>query len=294
MGSLTALLYLSQNALDANQSALDITSNNVANANTPGYTNEVTTWHELDTVSLSGNTASGMGAVVSATSQRDPILNQRVQQQTQAVAAGTAEASALADLQSIFGLASNASSSVSTTLGMDINALFGSFSSLEASPSNVSVRQGVISAAATLATDFNSAASAIAQQTAALNQQATGIVSNVNSLLTSIAQLNLQIQSNSPRADAGTLEDRRQQELTQLSSLIGFDQIRTENNGLTLTTANGQPLVSEGGAGGTHRAPDPRLLQGHQHPGGSPHSRTARKRADGLQLKDYVDWHYGR
>jgi flagellar hook-associated protein 1 len=30
--------------------------------------------------------------------------------------------------------------------------------------------------------------------------------------------------------------------------LIGFDQIKTENNGLTLTTANGQPLVSEGHA----------------------------------------------
>ncbi|HXE06843.1 MAG TPA: flagellar hook-associated protein FlgK, partial [Acidobacteriaceae bacterium] len=248
MGSLTALLYLSQNALDANQSALDITSNNVANANTPGYTNEIATWRELDTVSLSGNTASGMGATVSAASQRDPVLNQRVQQQTQAVAAATAESSALSDLQSIFGLTSNASSSASTTLGTDINAFFNSFSSLQASPSNMSVRQGVISAAATLATDFNAAASAISEQTAALNQQATGIVSNVNSLLSSIAQLNLQIQSNSPNADAGTLEDLRQQDLTQLSGLIGFDQIKTENNGLTLTTANGQPLVSEGQA----------------------------------------------
>jgi flagellar hook-associated protein 1 len=248
MGSLTALLYLSQNALDANQAALDITSNNVANANTPGYTDEIATWRELDTVSLSGNAASGMGAAVSATSQRDPVLNQRVQQQTQAVAASTAETSALADLQSIFGLSSNASSSASTVLGTDINAFFNSFSSLQASPSNMSVRQGVISAAATLATDFNSAASGIAQQTAALNQQATGIVSSVNSLLTSIAQLNVQIQSSSLNAGAGTLEDQRQQDLTQLSTLIGFDQIKTENNGLTLTTANGQPLVSEGQA----------------------------------------------
>jgi flagellar hook-associated protein 1 FlgK len=46
MGTLTALLNLSQNALEANQSAIDITSNNVANANTAGYTAEVATWKE--------------------------------------------------------------------------------------------------------------------------------------------------------------------------------------------------------------------------------------------------------
>lgn len=245
MGTLTGLLYLSQNSLEANQSALDIVSNNVANANTPGYTDEVATWRELDTVSLSGHSSVGMGATVSALSQRDPVLNQRVQQQTQAVAAGAAESTALIGLQAIFGLTSNSTSSASTTLGTDINAFFNSFSSLEVSPSSSSVRQGVLSAAAMLATDFNSAASAITQQTVSLNQQAAGIVSNVNSLLTSIAQLNLQIQSTSPNADAGTLEDQRQQDLTQLSQLIGFDQIRTENNGLTLTTADGQPLVSE-------------------------------------------------
>ena len=248
MGTLTGLLYLSQNSLEANQAALDITANNVANANTPGYSNEVATWHELDTVSLSHNSASGMGATVSALSQRNPVLNQRVQQQTQAAAASSTEGAALGDLQSIFGLSSNSRSSTSTTLGTDINSFFNSFSALQASPSNVSVRQGVLSVAATLATDFNSASSAIAQQTASLNQQATGIVSNINSLLTSIAQLNVQIEGASPSADAGTLEDQRQQDLTQLSGLIGFDQIKTENNGLTLTAANGQPLVSEGKA----------------------------------------------
>lgn len=248
MGTLTALLYLSQNSLEANQAALNITSNNVANANTPGYTDEVATWNELDTVSLSGNAAAGMGATVSAVSQRDPVLDQRVQQQTQAVAASSAESSALADLQSIFGLTSNASSSASTTLGTDISSFFNSFSALQGSPSDASVRQGVLSAASTLATDFNSAASALSQQTAALNQQATGIVSNVNSLLSSIAQLNVEIQGSSPNADAGTLEDQRQQDLTQLSQLIGFDQIKTENNGLTLTTGSGQPLISEGQA----------------------------------------------
>jgi flagellar hook-associated protein 1 FlgK len=58
--------------------------------------------------------------------------------------------------------------------------------------------------------------------------------------------LNQQIQSTSPSGDAGTLEDQRQQDLGQLSQLIGINQISTENNGLSITTTSGQLLVSEG------------------------------------------------
>jgi flagellar hook-associated protein 1 FlgK len=246
MGTLTALLDLSQNALLAGQAAIDITSNNVANANTPGYTDEVATWQENDSVRLSPTSSVGQGASVSAVSQRDPVLNQRVQQQTQLESATSAEGTALTSLQSIFGITSTSTSPVSTAIGTDINALFSSFSALQASPSDGSVRQGVLSAAQTLASDFNSASSQIAQQTSGLNQQVTGVVGQINSLTSSIAALNLQIESASPNADAGTMEDQRQQDLTQLSQYVGFDQTKTENNGLTLTTVNGAVLVSEG------------------------------------------------
>jgi flagellar hook-associated protein 1 FlgK len=59
-------------------------------------------------------------------------------------------------------------------------------------------------------------------------------------------QVNQQIQSTSPNADAGTLEDQRQQDLSQLSQLIGINQISTENNGLAITTTAGQLLVANG------------------------------------------------
>jgi flagellar hook-associated protein 1 FlgK len=248
MGTLTALLNLSQNALNASQAAIDITSNNVANANTPGYTDELATWQENDTVLLSGAAGSSQGASVSAVSQRDPVLNQRVQQQTQAESSSSAESAALSELQSVFGITSTSTSPVSTTIGTDMNAFFSSLSALQAGPSDTSVRQGVLSAAQTLASDFNGASNQIAQQAAGLNQQVSGVVSQVNALTTSIAALNLRIESTNPNADAGTLEDQRQQDLTELSGLIGFDQTKTENNGLTLTAANGALLVSEGQA----------------------------------------------
>ena len=66
----------------------------------------------------------------------------------------------------------------------------------------------------------------------------------VNSLTTAIAQLNQQIMTTSPNGDAGTLEDQRQQDLSQLSQLIGINQITTENNGLAITTTSGALLVS--------------------------------------------------
>jgi flagellar hook-associated protein 1 FlgK len=50
--------------------------------------------------------------------------------------------------------------------------------------------------------------------------------------------------TNSPTGDAGTLEDQRQQDLSQLSQLIGINQITTGNNGLAITTTSGQLLLS--------------------------------------------------
>ena len=59
------------------------------------------------------------------------------------------------------------------------------------------------------------------------------MASQVNALTSAIAQLNQQIQSVSGGGDAGTLEDQRQQDLSQLSQLIGINEISTENNGLS-------------------------------------------------------------
>ncbi|HEV2645735.1 MAG TPA: flagellar hook-associated protein FlgK [Acidobacteriaceae bacterium] len=246
MGTLNGLLDLSQNALLANQAAIAITSNNVANANTPGYTAQTATWTERDSVTLSGGVQVGQGVKVGSQSQRDRVLEHRVQQQTQVESSSAARSDALGQLQSIFGLTSNTTTAVSTTLGADLNSFFNSVGALEATPTNASVRQGVLSAAATLASDLNSSSAEISQQTTALNQQVPSIVGTVNSLTASIASLNLQIESSSPNADAGTLEDQRQLELTQLSQYVGFNQTTTENNGLTLTTTNGSLLVSQG------------------------------------------------
>ncbi len=243
MGTLSSLMDLSSQALLADQNALNITANNVANQNTPGYTREVVSWQPMDAVTLSG-TSYSMGVRSTAVSQRDRILEQRVQQQTQTQAQSGALESALQQVQNIFGLSSTSTSASSTALGSAVDGFFNSLSTLEARPSDASTRQSVLTAANNLTSVFNSAANQLTQVSAGLDQQVDTVVGQINSLSKTIASLNQQIASTSPNGDAGALEDQRQLAITQLSQYVGLDQMTTESNGITLMTANGAVLVS--------------------------------------------------
>jgi flagellar hook-associated protein 1 FlgK len=234
---------IAQQALMANQEALNVTSNNVANQNTAGYTRELVNFESVDAVTFSGSTY-GSGVTATASSQRDRVLEQRVQQQAQSQAQSGAVESALQQIQNIFGLSSTTNSASSTVLGTAIDSFFSSLNALTSNPSDAATRQNVLTAANTLAAAFNSASNQLAQVSSSLNQQVGVDVGQVNSLTETIASLNTEITSLSPGADAGALEDQRQLAIGQLSKLVGLDQISTENNGITLTTSNGAVLVS--------------------------------------------------
>src|ERR1700676_4468714 len=100
MGTLISLMDISRQALLADQSALNVTANNVANQSTAGYTREVVNWQPVDAVTINGP-ASGTEQI--AISQRDRVLEQRVQQQTQVQAQSSALESAMQQVQSVFG-----------------------------------------------------------------------------------------------------------------------------------------------------------------------------------------------
>ena len=54
MGTINSAFSMISQALDADQSALNIVANNVANASTPGYTEETPTWQENQPVEING------------------------------------------------------------------------------------------------------------------------------------------------------------------------------------------------------------------------------------------------
>ncbi|MEO6806579.1 MAG: flagellar hook-associated protein FlgK, partial [Edaphobacter sp.] len=240
--SITSLMDIARQGLMADQEALNVTSKNVANQKTAGYTREVVNFQSVDAVTLSGGTV-GSGVTASATSQRDRVLEQQVQQQTQTQAQSGALESALGQIQNVFGLSSTPTDASSTVPGAAINSFFSALSALTGNPSDTALRQNVLTTADSVASAFNSTANQLAQIFSGLNQRVVSDVGQVNSLTTTIASLNTQITSLSPNADAGTLEDQRQLAITQLSQLVGLDQISTENNGITLTTSGGALLV---------------------------------------------------
>jgi flagellar hook-associated protein 1 FlgK len=249
MATLNTAFSIATGALEAEQAAVNVIANNTANANTPGYTNQLPEWQANDPVTI-GGMAYGQGVTMTGpSSQRDLVLEQRIQQQTQLQQGTDARQGALEQLQNIFGSAvSTSSSSSSLDIGAGISGFFSALSKLQSNPADNSLRQSVLSAANTLADSFQFASSQLAGQQSSLDQQSRTIVTQVNSLTQAIAQLNSQISQISGKADAGQLEDQRQYDLQQLSKLIGIHQIKTEDNGLTLTTSDGALLVSEGQA----------------------------------------------
>jgi len=246
MGTISNAFTSISGALQADQAALSIVANNVANANTVGYTLETANFQENDPVTI-GSNSYGQGAQeTGATSVRDRVLTERLDQQQQLASASSTRLTGLNTVQALFTPDSGSASSTAGDIGSDLTSFFSSFSSLEANPTSNSLRQNVLSTATTLAGDISNAAASLNAQRASLDQEASGITSQVNALTSSIAQLNLQIESTSPNADAGVLEDQREQDVSQLSNLVGINQITTENNGLSITTTSGADLVSEG------------------------------------------------
>ena len=244
MATINSALSLISGALNADQAALSIVANNVANANTTGYTRQTANFQESAPVVING-IAYGSGVTETGpVSVRDNVLEQRLAKQQQLASSSGSRLTALNSVQALFAPASGTSSA--GNVGADLASLFSSFSSLEASPTDNAMRQQVLSSANTLAGDISNIAASLNSQRSALDQEAVSAATQVNTLTSSIASLNLQIQSVGAQGNASALEDQRQQDLSQLSALVGINQIRTENNGLSITTTSGQLLVSEG------------------------------------------------
>ena len=246
MATIQSAFSVISSALEADQSALNIVANNVANANTTGYTRQVPSWQEGVPTEING-VRYGTGVSESGpTSLRDRVLEGRVAQQQQAASASSARESALGVLEALFSPNSGTSADTAGDIGSDITSFFNSFAALESSPTDNGLRQQVLSAGAMLAGDISGAAANLKEQRSSLDQEAAAITDQVNALTASIAKVNVEIQSSSPDGDAGVLEDQRQQDLKKLSELIGFSQVSTENNGISITTVSGDLLVSGG------------------------------------------------
>lgn len=240
MGTMNGLMDAARSSLANAQTALNITAANIANQNTVGYARRTVVFTENDTVQI-GGVAQGRGAAISVIAQRDRILDQRVQNETQTQAAAEARLTGLQSVESIFAL--NNAGSDSAGIGDAISGLFNAFRSLQAGPSSASTRQSVLNAAQTFVDAIHGVATGLASVQASLQAQVSNALSTVNTLTAQLAAVNEQITAAGSSAGP-SLEDQRQNLLTSLSSLIGFNQITGDNGSISLALADGTPLVS--------------------------------------------------
>lgn len=237
MSSLNASLATALSGLQADQGALEVTANNVANADTPGYSREIPVLETSDPVVVGSLTLGTGVTLASIESIRDPILASQIQQETQTQGQLNSLVSALQQTQTNF-------SSSTDDIGTAISNFFSSVNQLATSPADTSLRQSVLTAADNLASSFNATANNLTEQQSDLNSSVEQTVGQINQLTTQIAQLNGQVsQLENAGESAGTLIDQRTQLIDQLSSLVDVSVIPT-NNTLTLTTAAGTALVA--------------------------------------------------
>ena len=228
-------------ALTAQQGGINVTTNNIANANTPGYSRQVPVFEET-VPSIEGNIVYGNGVELTKfQSVRDELLDLRIQEETSQKSSADSQANATQQIQQLF-------TTTGQDIGSQISALFTSMSQLSADPANLTLRMGMISAGQNLATSFHTTVSRLSQIQSGLDASVGQSVGEINQLTQQIADLNTQLVSlQAGGDDGGTVKDQQTELIRQLSEITGISVIQTER-GLSVTTGNGTALVVGGQA----------------------------------------------
>jgi len=255
MAGLTSSMLMAAHSLLVQQAALSTTSNNIANANTPGYSREVVNMVDADPLQ-EGSLWFGTGVSIdNVSSIRDRLLQLRIYDATQREGNTSAQLDSLKEIENLF-------SDATTGIGADLTAFFNSLNELSTDPSSGPSRQGVLTAAGNLASSFQNAVSQLNTVRNNLNLSVTGSVNQINQLTEQIAGLNAQIGPIQRLGqDAGALEDQRDELIRQLSEVVDVLAIPTDE-GETLTTSGGAPLVVGGASFELVTSPD---VGGIQH-----------------------------
>lgn len=233
---MSIISQIAYSGLQANQLAMTTTGQNVANVNTPGFSRLAP-----NMVSIAGHSGLSAGGGVEVASVRRLGGDFQNQQLWRANTEMSMHASAQQYLGALEGLMSGDGSSIS--IGLD--QFFAALSELTVSPESVALRQQVINEAGNLAQRFNGLSGNIDAQIRALHEQREFMVVQTNGLLENIAQLNRRIvEGQGVGDDTNTLRDHRESLIGELSQFASVRVNEVQDGSVTLSLANGQPLVA--------------------------------------------------
>ncbi len=256
MSSLLGAMSIAMGALEAQQAGLATTTNNIANLNTPGYTRERPVLQEADPVLVNGMACGAGVKLQSIEGLRDSILNLQIDNETQQQGRSQAFVNAMSQAQTLFP-------DDTSGIGQQISSFFQSLNGLSTDPSNLALRQSVLSAANGLASAFNGAANQLSAQGDSLDQNVEQTAGEVNQITQQIAGLNQKLAAlGNTSSGAGSFLDQRDSLVQKLSGLIDVSVIN-DGTSVTLTTKQGATLVADGQSFALTTALDP--ASGVQH-----------------------------
>ncbi|HLI13188.1 MAG TPA: flagellar hook-associated protein FlgK [Alphaproteobacteria bacterium] len=227
--------------LMANQAELQVTSNNVSNANTPGYTRKTA----AQTSVVLGTQGAGVQTLPITRSISQGLVNAVNTQ-----AAAQAFSQALSDILGQFEDA-NGNPSSATSVANQIASLASQFQALATSPSSSVSKIQLVSTAQQFTNGLNSLVQTIQSLRTNADQQISQAVSAAQQQLQTIAQMNQQIaQAQAAGQPTAELQDQRDLAVSQLSAEMNVTTFQHPDGTIAVYTTTGQLLLD-----GTSPAP---------------------------------------
>jgi len=230
-------IEIGRRALQAHQTALQVTGHNIANANTPGFSRR-----RVDLENAQSGVPGGVGSGVDAAGiarQHSRFLNSQVRVEQQVLGRWEAIERAMGGLEAIFNEPTGAGSSETGTIfnepsGIGLSGSFSRFwntwQDLANVPESGAARAAVRQEADFLVTTMHQVSQRLNDSRIGMDDQIRGAVTHINQTLDQLAAINGEI----PRASvnggsAADLEDRRDRLLEDLSKLVDISLIDREN-----------------------------------------------------------------
>jgi flagellar hook-associated protein 1 len=231
-------LSIGLSGLLVDQRLLDLTGQNISNADTPGYDNQVANLAE----NVVPGSAVGAGVQITGiTREVNQALEQAVNSNSSATSTTSTQLDSLNQVQTFLATGTG-------TLHDSLTGLFNDLESLTTQPNDPTQRQQVISDANTVTAQLNATADNLQQLQSGLVSQASTYTASINTLTAQIAQLNQQIQDATiQKQDANALLDQRDQAVSNLSQLTDVRTI-AQPYGEVSVFSGGSALVLNGTA----------------------------------------------
>lgn len=248
-------LQTALSGLEAAQAAIDTTGQNIANANTPGYSRQRVVETERDPLSITTlSSVTGQGSqvglgvdITTIRRIRDQFLDNSYRTQNTQTSGEDTQSTLLGQVQA--ALDEPTSSGLSgrlTTFWQAWNGLVSAANSSGALQGVIGAGEAVAEGLGTLAGQLTALESQVTQQYDALSDPSTGaIASDANQ----IAALNVQIaQAQTAGLNANNLLDRRDQLIDDLSQYSNV-KVTTQSNGMvTVSFGEAATAVANGNA----------------------------------------------